>query len=688
MDVLKQVEAFLSSVIIHSPFQVWISLDSAKFELILSKNSSLNEPPSQVLFHHSENGQILKHKEYQDIHYAFPNRFHIVIRCFSKHEWSEQEIGVLSTLFYPYYLEKILERQKYTLNIMMNSIRDISVLQDVDYLLTKILENALSVIPVADMGVLWMYDTELKVLTPRAWAGGPNVDIQKMRMKVGEGIIGKTFQENKSQIYTNMDDILRASSTMTDENFSYLNSSYNFKNVQSVISVPIIVAEMTMCVLIIYQNGKHPLLSTYDKQLLESFSDQVSIALMNSRLFQDLKQQNQLLIQRDEIHHTFMKLSLQSKGIQNIVNELRRMINTSITIVDFIDDQYYSSTSKWPNSFQINSLNRIFSTIRTPTFHSFNDSDDCTTFYIQPIIAVDTCLGLIVVEANVQELPPLSKMVLEQSSSVIALEMIKKQTLADSFYKKTNDFFHDFLLCRENGLLRKKAIELGINQNSYFLSALIQLQPQTDIQLLNLQVHRLVSEIKGKFHQLAPVVFGFHNKVTVLFQFQEEVTQTHIDNQLHNLLTKWSDSDDNSLLIGIGTCSSDLEKIAKSYGEADKALSYLISRHQDGIMHYQDIGINRLFIHHPQEELDSFVDEIFNPLRTDKDKDNDLEKTLLVYIETNRSASQTSNKLHIHVNTLYQRLKKIEEKVGISFSDNENVLKLQLACYLYNSNNQ
>lgn len=134
--------------------------------------------------------------------------------------------------------------------------------------------------------------------------------------------------------------------------------------------------------------------------------------------------------------------------------------------------------------------------------------------------------------------------------------------------------------------------------------------------------------------------------------------------------------------IGIGSLYLGLDHIAKSYNEADKALSFLITRQRWGIMHYQEIGVNRLFIHQTQEELLSFVNEVFQPLRNEKTKHQLLEETLLVYIEQNGSVGETAKQLHIHVNTLYQRLRKIEEKLTISFQNAEDVLKLQLACYL------
>ena len=88
------------------------------------------------------------------------------------------------------------------------------------------------------------------------------------------------------------------------------------------------------------------------------------------------------------------------------------------------------------------------------------------------------------------------------------------------------------------------------------------------------------------------------------------------------LQANWEKIKSNTLKIGIGSLYLGLDHIAKSYNEADKALSFLITRQRWGIMHYQEIGVNRLFIHQTQEELLSFVNEVFQPLRNEKQNIN------------------------------------------------------------------
>ncbi|WP_285769442.1 helix-turn-helix domain-containing protein [Peribacillus sp. SI8-4] len=622
-----------------------------------------------------------QHSE-SNLYYEYENGFGIAIVA-REHLPSIKDFAKeqphLSQLIHSYYLECMLSKEKHIRKKLMESIRDISFLEDLDALLTKILENALSVITAADMGVLWMYDEKEEILMPKAWAGGPTEEIRKMQMKEGEGIIGRTFKENRSIFLTSLEDIVQESSSITRKNLEHLQNSYQPDTLQAIISVPIVVEGKTLCVLIIYQHGQTSLLTTQDQELLESFSDQVSIALTNSRLFQHLKEQNRMLIKRDEIHDTFMKLSLQSKGLLAIAKELSRMVNLKIAIVDFTANQLYSNPAYWNDPF---SVMKQITDSKAPAYQTMEISGQKQTYYLHPINAINTILGMLIIDVNEAELPPLTKVIFEQSSTVIALEMLRKQTLTDSFYKKINDRFQELLLLKDHSLLCQKATELGIDHDSYYVVTIIQLKFNTDIQFMNMQVHRLVSDVKKTFQQQAPVVFGFQDKITVLCQFPKHFDSTDLKNRLSLLQSNWQFANEASLQIAIGSCTGDLESISVSYAEAEKTMAFLQSRQLTGIMHYQDIGINRLFLHQSKEELSAFIDEVFLPLQVEQDRNHMLEETLLVYIRNDRSASITAKQLHIHVNTLYQRIKKIEEKLHLSLSTPEDLLKIQLACFL------
>lgn len=345
-------------------------------------------------------------------------------------------------------------------------------------------------------------------------------------------------------------------------------------------------------------------------------------------------------------------------------------------IVDLTDHQQYSSPTPWKWE-----LPSELAKLQTQSF--FTESLNSHSLYIHPIIAIDVPIGIMAVEMEEDELFPLNKMIIEQASSVIALEIIRNQTLVDSYYQKTNNLFNEFIQCREYNLIRKKAMELRIHDHPYYMAIVIHIHPHADFHFLNMQMHKLITQIKKHLGIYVSIVFGYGNKVTLVCQLNHISDQGYVKRKLELIHSNWMDEE--SLKIGIGTCYPSMDNIAKSYSEADKALSFLISRQLKSIVNYQDIGINHLFIHQPMDDLNTFVSEVFHPLQSDKDGTLDLEQTLLAYMENDRQATQTAKLLHIHVNTLYQRLKRIEEKLQISFSNPEDILKLQLACYLRNS---
>jgi sugar diacid utilization regulator len=673
LNILANIKDSLASLY-AGEYEIWIRLNQSKFDLLIPPSSS-SRAPTSVFFKENKSYIISRFQSKQDIYFNFPSIGQIVFRIFNDKKLSRDELSRLSNLFYSL---AAFYRQHYTLDIILKSVQDISDLKNQNTLLTKILENALLVIPVANVGILWMFDTKEKRLTARAWTGGPNENLLKMKMKPGEGIVGSTFLDQRSRIYTGYENIEQASVSMSDKNMHELFKSYNFKNMKSVITVPISVEKGTIGVLIIYQSGLYPMLTDYDKKLLEGFSDQVSIILANQQLYNNLQKQNQLLVTQSKIHKTFMELSLESKGLQNIADKLSELINLPIMIIDFSDNTSYFCRIRKDRWNHTDQMIKAFSRLRKPQFQLLFEQS--ISFYIQPIIANRSCLGIIMVKVSETEFLDYCRVSVEKSSSIVALEMIKKQAVVDFYYKKKHDLFFSFLNCRKNTLLHEKASELGINRHANFQAMIIQLN--ADFQVINVQIYKLISEVKLRFQDQIAVVYGYNAKVTVLFALKNVEDQTIMMKQFDQLLTYWHQDNVPSLRIGIGTCYPTIEKIEKSYHEAEKSLAYLASTNQSGMMVYRDIGVNRLFMNQPIEEIDTFVDEVFGPLHANNHQDHQLDKTLIVYMESNLSVSAASKKLHIHVNTMYQRLKKIEELLSLSFSDHKNVLKLQLACYL------
>jgi len=132
----------------------------------------------------------------------------------------------------------------------------------------------------------------------------------------------------------------------------------------------------------------------------------------------------------------------------------------------------------------------------------------------------------------------------------------------------------------------------------------------------------------------------------------------------------------------MGRLYTGLDYVVKSAEEANKSLSYLSNRGISGVLQYEKIGINRLFLNQDPKDIEQFIEEVLSPLKSSKAKAGDLELTLKTYIDFNRSISMTAERLHIHPNTLYHRLRKIGDALQVDLDDPEDWLTVLLACHL------
>jgi len=303
-------------------------------------------------------------------------------------------------------------------------------------------------------------------------------------------------------------------------------------------------------------------------------------------------------------------------------------------------------------------------------------------YYIYPILSDRVSLGCFILPL-IKPISPEDKMTIEQASSVLALELTKCKTKEEVYYKKTQELFNHLLQYKEPHLLEEVGESLGLNKNSYFSVLLLKIVPYDDLQTLEAVMHQLIAKIKHLIPRKGRLIFGFHNRVTILFETRKS---NEIDEEiflLNSLLLKWVDQEEMPLYAGLSTPYHGIHSVSKCYDEANKSLSYLINIKKTGIINYKKLGINRLFLKQHSSEIESFTDDILFPLFSEKAESNDLKNTLFTYIKLNKSINDTAEKLHIHKNTLYHRLKKIEELLELELNNSDDFLQIMLAYHLH-----
>lgn len=668
------VHSFLTNNLGLTSYQIWFyhSLQD-EWDLVHVKDS---KPRKRLVGQHS--GAPPFSNDQPEFTFTYPQDYKVrIVHSNHTQEFIQENIDLLYHLLYPLFTNAAMQSKNIELEKLIEGSQNIISLLDLDELLTNILDNVAAVIPGANTSAFWVYDPTLDRLVCKAFRGWKN-EILQVRYKIGESVTGKTYLDGKIRMYHSFRKANEAMKGTSRRNADLLKSAFHNGRVKASVTVPVKFHNEIRGVLSIHQSEKARELTEWDLKLLKGLTAQIAIAIENARLFTEITRKNQVLIRRNEVHATLTKISLQNKGVGTITKELNRMIKPSIVFVDLLEEEFYPKREK--RYFSFDELSKLLSERKQPIYVELFESVD-KSFYIYPILVGNACSACLVVSID-SPLSQLDHMILERGGVFLSLELAKRHAVTEVFYKKTHDFYYELLKNEDSTLLYKQGLDLGIELDKYLFTVNIEFSKFHDLQVLETKVHHFIWTIKQKLSDANKLLFGNHNKVTLLFSLETPTVKPIVFNQLKSILSDWQESERIHLYAGVGRAYNGIDSINKTHNEANKALSYLLSCGTPGMIDYPEIGINRLFINHSQDELSQFVEEIFSPLNTAKLTNSELELTLTTFIRNNRSAMKTAEELHVHINTLYQRIKKIEEILDVSLNNPEAMLKIQLACHL------
>ncbi|HWO97668.1 MAG TPA: helix-turn-helix domain-containing protein [Bacillus sp. (in: firmicutes)] len=696
MENDQLILSYLEKNLKEIPYQVWVRKPQGENQYFTNRIRKSDEvslpsiPKSATYTAFQQNHHVY-------LSFCYLEDYEVMIAIAEKDYFmKDEELEHLNLLYKLSYQQEIVQTKDLELENLIEGIRSITSSLDLDEVLKKIVTNALKVIPAADAGFLQLYDPVIDRLIPKAFVGFNN-RLSLFKVRIGESITGKVFEDGKPRIYHSEKEVYEAMSNhhISEENYHYIHSAATpFAHLKSAMCVPVSIGNKRLGVMIVHQRSKEKKLTDYHLNLLNGFASQAAVAIQNAQLYSEvkmrldevtelseqLKEKNQFLSKRNEVHETLTQLSLQNKGAETIVLELNRMIGKSVSYFNVSENVWYPTyVNRFP-AFSPDEIERIFLQRRKPVYVDiFTEKKEC--YYLYPIINGAIFLGCFAVAIS-ESLSQLDRITIEQGSAVLALELAKKLTMTELYYTKTHEFFNELLQNKNPEVCLDKGKEFNLNLNSFLFVTVFEIATYNDLQALEMSIHRLVSQLKKRLQHFSMLIYGFHNKVIILISLSDPKSLSIIITQFNATIKEWRENSGAALRAGVGTMYTGVENVAKSYEEANQSIAYLKSRNKSGLFSYEEIGVNRLFLQQPSDDIGKFLNEVFAPLQTEKGENTDLEKTLLAYIKNNKSAIETAKQLHVHINTLYQRLKRIEKHLNLSFDDPEDSLKIQLACHL------
>ena len=498
-----------------------------------------------------------------------------------------------------------------------------------------------------------------------------------LRLKLGEGLIGKTYLRGTPKLYYSIDEIRSDIDDFSAENKNAMQKLFGSNEINSAYLMPIYVYKQIECILIVYRALENSPFSPADIETLNIFSGLIEIALSNARGLIALQTQTDRLKKCNSLYARLTNYSVNNSGITSIVDELSGALDAPVTVINLMTSERYPKNALVSASILSELKRRSATNDDSYLIEPEGDGESCRVY---PIVAENTCLGYLLVPAEGSE-NPLSRMLLEVGRMVLAVEFSKAQSRLDISYKRMAQGFSELLSAASSAGLAEKCGEFGIHMKGSYAVLIFAFLAGENNELQESTVYRVISYTKKELGSLQKLIFGSRERIVVLLPVQSADWLSTVPRQISRILNSVMQKESLELFAGMGTPCNGAGEISKSYHEAEKAVLYQLSQQRSGLMQYSQMGVNQVFSNLSSEDAASFLGSVLSPL---SGKSESLEETLFTYIELNYSLKKTAEKLYIHPNTLYQRLKKIETILNISFSSPDDLLKLQLARYLKN----
>ncbi|WP_316569183.1 helix-turn-helix domain-containing protein [Neobacillus sp. YIM B06451] len=522
-------------------------------------------------------------------------------------------------------------------------------LLEINKLLTKslhlheVLQNLITaaseLVSTTDTFIIYLFDESTQRLK---FVEGKGVDaeaLQEIAFSPGESITGRVFSEKQAILFKSEQEIDDFMCTMSPDNYrAYLKGVYGRK-IKSAFCVPIIYNDCCFGVLVVDSFNHDGLFSMEDMEVIKIIADQSAIAIEHSRVYNDLLMQHKLLMDSISIHKKFYQLIIDGNGIESILSLLEELIQSSVI---------YHETSIYEKR------ERYF-----------------------PIIRNQEILGVLELEKPFAEFHENEQMIIENASLTMALEITKDSALIEQELHFRNEVFNQ-LINEQN--------QYDVNRLLHYLKW----ERTNDIQCVIIEGADKPLWENNKIKEKQWIVLSIQKLLDSFCKNSFVVTHTYqlillipggvtedVVKQLLNEMDRILSG--RNILIGIGRQTT-IPQLATSYQEALRSISFGKTSKASNVIEYSKLGMERLFHEIEQQTIDMYIHDKIGKLL---EADPVLLHTLLCFIRNNKNHKDTAAEMHIHGNTLYYRLKKIEDVLQLSLNNEKEWVDLMIATQLY-----
>ncbi|MGY3200357.1 DNA-binding PucR family transcriptional regulator [Streptomyces sp. TE5632] len=562
-------------------------------------------------------------------------------------------------------------RREAELSALFETAHDLAGLRDLDAVLQAIVQRARSLLG-TDVAYLSLNDPARGDTYMRVTEGSVAARFQQLRLGMGEGLGGLVAQTARPYV---TDDYFR------DDRFEHtlsIDTGVRDEGLVAILGVPLMLGHTVIGVLFaadrrarVFEREQVALVGSF-AALAAAAIDTANLLAETRSALADLERANEIIQDRSgvierasDVHDRLAELVLRGGGVHDVAAAVSQVLDGTVE---------FTEAATAPA--------RALEASRAGG-HAVRHGRD----WIAAVAAGDELLGALVLRGH-PGLDPVDQRTLERAAMVTSLLLLARRSAAEAEQRVRGELLDHLLDARDRDprLLRERAARLhaDLDATHAVLSARLEgaaadADEEEDARRrlwaaashLAATRHGLASARDGGTVLLLPLAPG--DTATDLARR----TARHLGTAVHEPVTVGASAPVEHLTARPDT-------VAEAYAEARRCLDALrvLGRPGDGAA-AEDFGFLGLLLA-GERDITGFVDRTLGPVVAyDERRGTELLRTLDTYFACGMSPARTKDDLHVHVNTVAQRLERVGRLLGDDWQSPARALEIQLALRLY-----
>ncbi|HET7193745.1 MAG TPA: GAF domain-containing protein [Nocardioides sp.] len=553
-------------------------------------------------------------------------------------------------------LRELIARQRAReaeLTALYDTASDLTAIRDVDAILAAIVRRARQLLN-ADMTYLSLNDEAEGASYMKVTDGALTPEFRELRLPLGTGLLGLVAQAGAPYFTPDY---------QSDERFvhrSYIDEAVAGERIRAILGVPLVVGDQVIGALLAVHRTVRPF-PPAEVSLLTSFAAHAAVALQNARLFAELDEANRTMTEHTaavdsaaRAHDRLTDLLLHGGGVAEVADVLSEELSGRLAVHDPGGDLIAgeAATGDWDQA--------VAESVTSGRSVRVGD------FYVVAALAGTEHVATLVLHQVTGQLALAERRTLERGAMVTALVLLFARTVAETENRLGGELLSDLL----DGKPGDQGLRQRARRQHVVLESPIAVAVASAEDIDRYAAVRALARLAGDGRGL---VGEYRGAVVLLASTDDPLT---VGREVRSALERAGGR------ATVGVAAATYDAMRGAYDEARRCLDTLLTLGRSGeVSDPAGLGLARLLLgDNGPEELAGFLESTLGPvLAYDAARGTELAATIEAWFATGGRLKETGGRLHVHPNTVSQRLARVSELLGADWRDPARSLDVQLA---------